>query len=600
MKKARVLAYFMGLAAVLSLWGCGSDNRETSTQPPQVVASQACIGCHNGNTSTVTGNNIFQEWQRSAHASADGGAGCDDCHHVDGHPQNGSIPPLPNSLTCIQCHSNTVAFATQRAHFSNRTASYMGFGLNQINRSLANPVQGQHSNGCNGCHNPHDVTTLLPVNRQFAQSGHGRFTDEAFSEEVFIDRNPCGRCHTGTGNRYYVLNGQRVATAAVLGTYSSALEVVGCNGCHTDYSWQRLSSDTRPANAAAGFTPPTFVTYSTPYVRFPGVSKRFPTGIGDTQLCIPCHGGREGRVGAAVNGLPQNTTTNRTITTDPHYYPAAGTMYAKIGFINFTTLTAPIGTSTYGRSLIASDDGGGLTSFHRQIGTPAITGFDNLPPGKLDSRGPCVTCHMAPGTTAGHTWNITGETFNAVCVNCHTSELGTPLTASNFMSVFVDANRELMQNTLGVAVKLLETKYDITVQLADIEEPQEAAFRVKSTGQAINWTTFTVPGGETEMRRLRGAMFNIMVGYREPNSFLHARTYMRRLLYDSIDWLDDGIINLSAGATAQAVDPAHFTKGATAFTDATLSALAPGTSESMTFLINFSRATGAWAPVERP
>jgi len=602
MKKVRIVAVCTGLAALLSLWGCGSDNRETSSQPSQVTASQRCIACHNTNVSTVTGGNIYQDWARSAHASASGGAGCDDCHHVDGHPENGSVPQLPNSSTCVQCHTKTVAMTSQRAHFSNMSASYMGFGADQIDRITGNPVLGQHFNGCNGCHNPHDVTTLLPVNRQFAESGHGAVGDAPFNEDPFIKLNPCSRCHSGTGYRYYVTHNQTVVSKATLGQYSSAKDVIGCYSCHSDYSWKRLSSDTRPANPTTGFTPPSFVTYSTPYARFDGVSKRFPTGIGDTQLCVICHGGREGRVGASVTGTTPSSTSTR-VNVDPHLFQAAGTMYAKIGFINFTTLTAPIGSSTYGKSLIASDDGGSLTSFHRRLGTPAITGFNsNLTPGKLASNGPCVTCHMAPGTTAGHTWKITGDTYNAVCVNCHTEEYGTPLTSSNFMTAFVKPNQELMFNALGVAVKLLETKYDITVQLADIEEPQEARFVRKSTGQSIDWTTFTVPGGETEMRRLRGAMFNIMTGYLEPNSFLHARTYMRRLIYDTIDWLDDGTMNLSAGATAQSIDPAHFTKGANAviITNGEPSALAPGTSESMTFLLAFSRSTGAWTAPERP
>jgi hypothetical protein len=88
-------------------------------------------------------------------------------------------------------------------------------------------------------------------------------------------------------------------------------------------------------------------------------------------------------------------------------------------------------------------------------------------------------------------------------------------------------------------------------------------------------------------------------------AFTHGRTYSRRLLYDSIDYLDDGIINQSVGATAlsapvAAAMPGVFGKGATAFTDGSLVTLAPGTTEAMTYLIAWSRTTGAWSSPERP
>ena len=54
---------------------------------------------------------------KSAHCTKPGGAGCNDCHQVDGHPENGSIPPLPNDLVCVTCHTNTVAMSTTGGAF---------------------------------------------------------------------------------------------------------------------------------------------------------------------------------------------------------------------------------------------------------------------------------------------------------------------------------------------------------------------------------------------------------------------------------------------------------------------------------------------------
>ncbi|GFO60573.1 hypothetical protein GMST_28980 [Geomonas silvestris] len=657
MKQLRLIAPLVCVALVAFLSGCGSDKREGST-PPQIQASQSCLGCHSGTASRVTGASVATDWLRSAHASAAGGAGCDDCHHATqlGHPQNGSIPPLPNDSVCTaQCHTNTVAMSTQRAHFANQSASYLGFPLSRLNLTLVNPVNTIATPGtetatswssCNGCHNPHDPTTLLTVNRQWAQSGHGDTTSEAFDEEPFVkfSGGTCNRCHSATGFRYYMTVGvQRVITPALLGAYSSAKEVISCNACHTDYSWRRLSSDSRVA----------FQVFSTPYVRSDAISKRIPgsnftttaSTIGDSQLCVPCHAGRTGaRVGAAIS-LASPTTAPF----DSHYFPAAATMYGKIGFINFTSLTAvlpavtattgttgygAIAATTYGQSLITNEDiSGGVTSTHRRLGTPAINGDSHSPsfftPGHLDANGPCVVCHM----TAGHTLTFENTTFaqntyNQVCINCHTSERGTPLNATNFMDLFVRENRDQMFDALALAVRLLETNYGISINLTDdeaLETPQDVSYVFTATGRSAgltgvtagtpitgtNWAAYLTANGLSNLQvyKLKGAMFNIILNYKENSAFLHARTLTRRLIYDSVDFLDDGLMNQSAGTTAQAVSLqgnassnrvfGKFVKDLRAFVTNTDGPLYGTTTPSMTYLIGFDRTTGAWTPPQR-
>jgi predicted CXXCH cytochrome family protein len=605
MKRFNIITALLATTLIVTLAGCGSDNRESSNKQ-QVTASQACIACHSGTTSHVTGNSVVTEYLRSAHSVKDGGAGCDNCHQVGGHPGNGSLPNLPNNAVCISCHTATVVMKTQKAHFAATAdaASYTGLSLARINDGLLNPVTGDRSSSsCNGCHNPHDMTSLLPVNKQWAESAHGAINDDAFFEDGNVDNSTCSRCHTATGFRYYMLNGQNTVTAAILGKYSSAKEAIGCTACHTDYSWKRLNNDSNVTS---------FATYSTPYARFANVKKNFPSNVGDTKLCIPCHAGRSGaRSGAAIS------TTRTAAPFDSHYFPAAAVMYGKMAFINFTSQSAvlptlnssgALTTTTYGKTLITSDDlSGGVTSTHRKLGTSAINGDSHntafFVPGNLDSGGPCVVCHMK----GGHTLKINGDAFNKVCVKCHDSEGGTALTADNFDKIFIEPQREVFNNALALAVKLLETKYDITVQLADIESSQEASLAVKSTGAplgdrgaaATNWSNYVTTGpgaslSNTQVYKLKGALYNILLCYKENASFVHARTITRRVIYDTIDYLDDGKMNLSVGATAVAIMPTIFSRGASAYTDGTLTTLASGTSESMIYLIGWSRSTGAW------
>jgi hypothetical protein len=615
-KKLNTILPFLLLLAVF-LNGCGSSSKEGVTQTDTFRASAGCIECHATSlVSGVTGAFIVSEWENGAHNTKNG-AGCPDCHATNGHPTSGAIPTIPSGLICVNCHNSATNMKTFAAHFSNFSASYLG--LTSITRSFANPVLTNNfdsvnnftltsSRICLGCHNPHDNTTLLSINKDWATSAHAATTDDAFKEQIFIKSTTCNRCHTGSGFRYYMTTGNQTAIAkATLGTYSSAREVIGCSACHTNYSFKRISTDTSV----------TFANFSTPYARTAGVSKNFPANVGDTKLCIPCHSGRSGRSGATI----ANGGTNN----DPHYFPAAGIMYVKYAFNAFTSAKASVGgtTTSYGQSLTSSDDttvntsgtavAGSITSTHRKLGTTAINGDSHNPsffvPGNLDSGGPCVVCHMK----AGHTLKITPDSYNKVCINCHTSERGTPLNANNFLSAFVDENRDQMNNALALAVKLLEINYDITVQLADIESAQEASLVKKSTGGTADFThdiNGTLLSAATQIK-LRGAAWNVLLGYKDNSSFVHARTLMRRLIYDSIDFLDNGAMDLSVGATAlnpliggtildSSGNPVFQKNPTNAFADSTLTALAPPTTPSMTYILGFSRTTGLWATPERP
>ena len=323
-------------------------------------------------------------------------------------------------------------------------------------------------------------------------------------------------------------------------------------------------------------------------------------------------------------------------------------MYGKIAFIDFTPQgtvlpavaavaaapgvqpTVAIAATTYGQSLITSEDlSGGVTSTHRKLGTTAINGDSHNPaffvPGNLDFGGPCVTCHF----TAGHTLSFDDTTFatdtyNKVCINCHTSERGVPLNAANYLEVFVDENRTQMLDALSLAINLLEQKYDITINLADVEgedeDLEEVNFIQQSTGLPLTgatWTAYVTTGpGSTltpaEIYGLKGALFNLTLCFKENTAFLHARTLTRRIIYDSIDFLDDRLINQSVGATAQAQSAlgtaannrvfGKFVKDTRAFVTNTSGPLFGTTTPSMTYIIGFDRTTGSWtpAPRERP
>ncbi|WP_052263424.1 hypothetical protein [Geobacter pickeringii] len=571
----------LGATALFALAGCGSGNRETAIdqQTASYQASAGCIGCHSTKVSPVTGALIVNEWKASAHNTRNG-ASCPDCHTTNGHPTSGAIPNIPGDTVCLNCHTAT-SMKTYSAHF---------VGGATFNSTQAAFVAPYDANSCRVCHNPHDTTTLLTVNKQWEQSGHGDVTKDPWMHYKW--RSPlyvgigCARCHTAGGSRDYFQNNftyNATNIKAIFGKYTTGREALGCKGCHTDYSWKRIT--------------PT-ATFATPYTPSLGASASFPAGtvIGDTQLCIPCHAGLTG--GNAVETTGANLASTSFAAFNSHYMAAAGMMYVKGGFTGFTSASAALGSSTYGKSLTSTDDAGAIGSTHRKLGTTAINGDGHNPaffvPGNLDSNGPCVTCHM----TGGHSLAINADAFNRVCVNCHTSEGTTTLTATNFKSAFLDPQAEAFKNALNLALSILQTKYGIGYNSAAY--PYFYDLTLDATGKTPI-TDWTRGGTVANPKKLVGACFNINLLEREPAAYVHARTYTRRLIYDTIDFLDDGVMNWSVSATALAKNPTLYGKGSAAYTNGTLTTLAPGTTESMVYLIGWSRSTGAWStPLERP
>ncbi|RII27335.1 MAG: hypothetical protein CXR31_08810 [Geobacter sp.] len=341
-----------------------------------------------------------------------------------------------------------------------------------------------------------------------------------------------------------------------------------CNGCHSDYSWTRIT--------------PT-IDFKTPYTPSLQASSGFPADIGDSKLCVPCHAGLSG--GNAIETTNADLTNTSFGTFNSHYMAAAGLMFVKNGFTAFADPTAMSGTLatkngvtstpvTYGESLTSSDDGGVLTSTHRKFGTMAMATDSHAGGRNLLTGGPCVTCHLSG---KHHTLEMDASAFNNVCVKCHTKEGTTVLTADNFKSVFIEEQSALFQNAITLARTLLHTNYGIDYDSANYPYffPVGVA-HIRDNG-FTDWTlTGTLTG--TDAKRLLGACFNINLLSRDPAAYAHARTYARRLLYDSIDFLDDKTMNHSVSTTIVATDPALFTNGGTS----TLS------SPSFNYLVRFN------------
>lgn len=499
---------------------------------------------------------------------------------------------------------------------------------------------------CTDCHNPNETSDQAAARVAWAESAHGslagtawmpasshlwRNAGDAKDFSVSIPVNDCQRCHTTDGFAQFAdskfTNINPVATAADAATNST----LSCNACHsngTDFSRRAVLSvagtaygDGKSPNSTRGIGVATFYNIST----VDKVSKltvkariavNFPD-VGESNMCNSCHSARLGGsalVAAVNNGLSLSNSGFQ----NSHYLGASGLMYMKAGFINFTSasavLVAGTTTTTYGKALNSSLDlTGGVTSTHRNLGTVAINNDSHnaakFVAGYLDSNGPCVTCHMkgygagADRAGKGHSLEVNADAYNQVCINCHTSEGSAAgpvaLTSANFLTNFVEPNKEAFQNSLNLATTLLLSKYNIKYDSATYPYFYDIAKDATGKTAVTDWTRSGALSNAAALK-LEGACLNINLLSREPAAFVHARTYVRRLVYDTIDFLDDGVMNLSVATSAHTVDPTNFTAGTKAYTDSTLGTFAASTTEGMLYLKSWNRTDGTWTASEHP
>jgi hypothetical protein len=467
------------------------------------------------------------------------------------HPA--AIEAAADANSCATCH---------------QAAPHYGGAFNGNAQFVANNAT------CSDCHAGGNTAANNAILLQYRESAHGYVAGAAWktsSSHDWPNANICRDCHSTTGFTAKVGGTARTTVAAGAG------QTLACDACHTSVE----TGAVRPVSQiTAYYKARTFNNVSAVWhAPAPAV---FPNVGAGNNTCIQCHAGRES--GESILALADSAMANTSFK-NPHYLGAAGMMYAKLAFIDFVDRNTVIGTTTYGKSLTANEDGGGLTSTHRKLGTPEMATDSHVGGQVLVAGGPCVTCHMS--NVKDHTWEINANAFNEVCVKCHTAEGTTTLTADNFKTVFLEEQAVPFNNAVDLAIATLKTQFNITYSdsypyFFDDNLSPAAAVKDWTRGGALS---------AADAKKLHGACLNIKLMKADPAAYVHSRTYARRVLYDTIDWLDDKTINMSAVATAVLWNPVIYVVGP--------DANAPST-ESTLYLKGYSRTTKAWNTLERP
>jgi len=538
--------------------GCGEKSVTAPAGLSKLEQSSACIACHDdtapGTAKTVklsgiTGKSIIQEWKLSAHNTRNG-AGCADCHEPSpGHPNScnlchGGTPQRSDARhdvslnpdkdrKCSKCHTfddpnKVVVFANRTTHphiehFHNETSATFP----------AKYVSSQNVANCRNCHNPHDTSSNIRTFREWARSGKGNINSSAWTTYDFKTRgnqNPAGannfgdncvRCHTTTGFVNYInSNFSDVKTWPDTTTYPArsadkTKEVLGCRACHDDGNGNAYGYQIRGVKPITGFYNYSVNSKTTTTVKIRNSASKTYPDVKLSNLCLACHMGR-------VSGNNIKALYSQIRTSDPDFF-------TKADFVNSHYLSA--GATIFrvaGYELYSSQRYSDSAAYkHKDLGVAYVN----------NTKGPCISCHMEPSTSAlstRHSFVPVDQSgalvTTAICSECHGGrDSGAPtLTGGGF-----ENNRDGFHHALD----LLQAK------LALIPIPGKPgktyAYQDKFPyfpnffPATINWEAFGAGTGPNMM----GVAYNFNLLAHDYGAFAHNSLYAKRIVYDSLEWL---------------------------------------------------------------
>ena len=320
--------------------------------------------------------------------------------------------------------------------------------------------------------------------------------DATFNANGTSNRGDCQVCHTSTGfsnyandpatyspanNDFSHLSGWRRGTATP-GAAGTATTSSGQN--ELLYCWGCHSNAGAGQLRSTGQATLTFQFNNQPIVI---------QNVGNSAACVVCHGGR-GSVAAAI--ADDATRGTRFV---GHHAPTAGVMFSAQTHIAFEYA---------GQNYINA-------------------GFQHDKINQASS-GPCASCHM---DNKAHTFDAISSAGGVIqkiqaqslCNSCHTAggpPAVTPATLDEDRAGYAQASLVLnnyvtnvLPNYLGVGISSAAGDAALPNHFTNVEDNAYGAFQ--------------------------NAKFN----GEEPCAYVHNPTYIKRVIFDSIDWMDDGALN---------------------------------------------------------
>ncbi|UPU36726.1 cytochrome C [Geomonas paludis] len=522
----------------------------TSTTQVKVVDSLIssmrtdCNGCH-GPTGIYPTPQAFISWSSSNHKYL--GVSCVSCHTTGAMPTpvntttvdsstfanlNASAGPV-GGYFCAACHTESIFAGYDRSLHKTKGVTCISCHKGGPHLPEAEPgvCQECHYNGlgivpnhtvdigpnviCISCHNPH--STFAAVQGDLETLHYGNMTTGAYPATYVTSRAACTDCHFSTVTNQAIrqawyTSGHAKGSAPAFASYDFKT-MDGCVQCHTTTG---------------------FVNFSTGKVTTAwGVAS---DKTKEMVTCRACHID-------IVTGALRTVQPSKPFANEPAYVNPA------VGESNLC-VTCHSGTNTgqvITTQLQANADFTNMAFIQPHYATAAAAMYakggyhfpgrnydlgathSNL--GSTNAKGPCVSCHR--NGTYGHSFR---SGVSTVCTTCHGANMP-------------EEQRQLARDSF--------------VSLLEVLRAQLAAKGFVYTQNAPHFAQRNWGSGQ-QGANVMGAAFNYAFLVRELGSFGHNPRYSKQLAMDSIDILDNGVIDDSvttlavptlrdAGAISQAV-----------------------------------------------
>ena len=371
---------------------------------------------------------------------------------------------------------------------------YVDTSNSSPNSGMANAISDDSCTA--SCHDPHVFDQT--INKQWAAGGHRPIpmgplsgtTPSAPANWGAIDHDfsaACMRCHSSEG------------FAEMAGTYGDVTETVTgagsyitCNACHDGVNDPSAANTRLRLNGDANI------------FAYTGTSVALVVDdAGPSATCISCHQGRS--TGLKIKDQYASAlSTSNFGSANSHYLAAAGILWKTSGY-------------EYGDS--PSDYNNKPYFEHDVIGIDDTAG--------TGSSGPCVTCHMS-GEPSNHyfTVEVDGD-LPTLCADCHAG-------AYTMTQLILEEESTGFEEALDIIAGELEAEGVFYLS------SYPYFFNTSAGGYSNAFKSWTSEGQ-------LGAAFNLNLLAHEPGAFAHNRFYAKRLVFDSIDILDNGTLDRTIG-----------------------------------------------------
>ena len=296
--------------------------------------------------------------------------------------------------------------------------------------------------------------------------GHFAGSEEAFrhwdEDDPAVVSASCAKCHSADGLPLFLAEGVNISAATANG--------FACATCHDDVA--------------------TFTRYAVESVEFPSGAE-LDLGNPDANLCLNCHQGRASTVSvnAALEGLDEDTVSDRLRFMNVHYFAAGATLF---------------GTDAKGAYEYEGKSYAGLNTH-------------------VEGYAVCTECHST------HQLDVMVDDC-AVCHKGANEEEG--LAAIRLSKADFDGDGDTDEGIAGEVETLYEALYAAiqdyatdTVGTGIVYNSQRYPYFFNDAGES--YTTWTP--------RLLKATYNYQYFAKDPGAFAHNPAYAVQILYDSLE-----------------------------------------------------------------